>query len=185
MASLLEKTEELCSTSSPTSVTVRQIAKAAGVNHGLVHHYFKSKRALIAATMAAVEVQQLGAVEKCHDDVNAIETFFDNICDRPTYPALLNWMLVEGLSPEELHIEFPLCEHLTKRISRHRGASDARLATMALLSFVAGWATDQEFTARAAGVTATERSRSQEWGRRQAVLLAFGTSIDDSAIAAT
>lgn len=49
-----------------TRVTVRQIAKQAGVNHGLVHTYFGSKRALLGAALdhvlrrASVEVDDLG-----------------------------------------------------------------------------------------------------------------------------
>ena len=36
----------------PTEVTTKQIALAAGVNHGQIHHYFGSKHGLIAATIA-------------------------------------------------------------------------------------------------------------------------------------
>ena len=43
---------ELLESAPPTEVTGRQIAEAAGVNHGQIHHYFGSKDGLIAATIA-------------------------------------------------------------------------------------------------------------------------------------
>ncbi len=49
-----------------TGITVRQIAKEAGVNHGLVHTYFGSKQALLGAALddvlqrAAADVDESG-----------------------------------------------------------------------------------------------------------------------------
>lgn len=53
VAALVAATTRLLITDG-TRITVRQIAKEAGVNHGLVHTYFGSKRALLAAALADV-----------------------------------------------------------------------------------------------------------------------------------
>jgi AcrR family transcriptional regulator len=178
VAALIEATEALCGVRPPGSITVRQIAQTAGVNHGLVHHYFDSKTALVAATMAAVEVHVLELVAEVDDPLDSVGTFFDVVCDRPTYPRLLSWMLLEGVDPDEFDVDFALIEHLTEKIGSGTGSTDARLRTMALLAFVSGWAANQDFLALAAAITPTERKRSRAWGRGRAIDIAFGTITD-------
>jgi len=50
-ASLIAAASELFAARDTSSVSVREIAEAAGVNHGLVHHYFGSKQGLIDAVL--------------------------------------------------------------------------------------------------------------------------------------
>ena len=51
MDALIEATIELLGERSPTDVPVKAIAAHAGVNHGLVHHYFGSKDELVRAAI--------------------------------------------------------------------------------------------------------------------------------------
>ena len=48
---LIAATAALLADAPPTEVTSKQIAEAAGVNHGQIHHYFGSKDGLVAATI--------------------------------------------------------------------------------------------------------------------------------------
>lgn len=48
---LITATAELLGEIGPRSLSVRAIAERAGVNHGLVHHYFGGKDALLQAAM--------------------------------------------------------------------------------------------------------------------------------------
>jgi len=48
---LIAATAELLGEIGPRTVSVRAIAERAGVNHGLVHHYFGGKDALLQAAM--------------------------------------------------------------------------------------------------------------------------------------
>ena len=50
-AALIDAAAEVLAAEGPRSASVREIARRAGVNHGQVHHYFGSKRALLAAAM--------------------------------------------------------------------------------------------------------------------------------------
>jgi len=50
-AALVAAAAELLATEGPRRAGIREIAKRAGVNHGQVHHYFGSKRALLQAAM--------------------------------------------------------------------------------------------------------------------------------------
>ena len=64
-AALLDAAAELFAEKGPGAVSVRQIAAAAGVNHGLVHHYFGSKQELLREVVrtraAAVMAEALAA----------------------------------------------------------------------------------------------------------------------------
>lgn len=53
-AMLLDATATLLAERGPGSVSVRDIAEQAGVNKGLVHHYFGGKRGLIEAAVRAL-----------------------------------------------------------------------------------------------------------------------------------
>lgn len=48
---LIRATAELLGEVGPNSLSIRAIAERAGVNHGLVHHYFGGKDALLHAAM--------------------------------------------------------------------------------------------------------------------------------------
>ena len=48
---LIEATADLLGEVGPKSISVRQIADRAGVNHGQIHHYFQGKRGLLEATL--------------------------------------------------------------------------------------------------------------------------------------
>ncbi|WP_131725063.1 helix-turn-helix domain-containing protein, partial [Mycobacteroides abscessus] len=60
----------------PAATSIREVATRAGVNHGLVHRHFGSKRQLLAATLqhladTAAAVREAGAaieeLEAAHD----------------------------------------------------------------------------------------------------------------------
>ena len=168
--------ERLCNEKPPEAVTVRQIAEEAGVHHGLVHHYFASKHALLAATMLRVEQAVLEAVEPVPDHAEAIGAFFDQVAMRPTYPRLLSWIVLEGFDPAGLIESFPVVDHLSVRIASVTGRSTAPLRTQALLTFVAGWATTSDFMADATGLSAREGENSHAYGRSRAIAIALGPS---------
>ena len=53
-AKLIRAACALLSKRGPRALTVREVAQHAGVNHGQVHHYFKSKKGLLTAAMRAL-----------------------------------------------------------------------------------------------------------------------------------
>lgn len=50
--SLIDAALQLMSMRSPRQISGRELAKTAGVNYGLIHHYFGSKDAVFAAAVA-------------------------------------------------------------------------------------------------------------------------------------
>jgi len=53
-AALIAACERPCSSRLPGLVAVRDVAGEARVTTGLVHHYFESKEALVAATLRSL-----------------------------------------------------------------------------------------------------------------------------------
>jgi AcrR family transcriptional regulator len=66
-ASLIAAASELFAARGTASVSVREIADRAGVNHGLIHHYFHSKQGLIDATLEDLGTQAAKALEDAPD----------------------------------------------------------------------------------------------------------------------
>lgn len=50
-SALITAAAEMLSDAGPKAVSVREVARRAGVNHGQVHHYFGGKRGLLVAAM--------------------------------------------------------------------------------------------------------------------------------------
>src|SRR6201997_2508907 len=51
VAAVLEAASELFAERGPAATSIREVAARAGVNHGLLHRHFGSKRQLLAATL--------------------------------------------------------------------------------------------------------------------------------------
>ncbi len=56
-AGLIAAAGELFAARGAAAVSVREIADRAGVNHGLIHHYFHSKQGLVEATLDELAAQ--------------------------------------------------------------------------------------------------------------------------------
>jgi len=104
MAALVEATSELILEQGVT-MSVREIAQRAGVNHGLVHTYFGSKDALVTAAFgsitdrAAAEVDETGfpppdlAFRRGGEVARALARVMLDVGDDPfpTHPILPAW----------------------------------------------------------------------------------------------
>ncbi len=88
----------------PRTVSVRMIAERAGVNHGLVHHYFGGKDALLRAAMTRlVQEHARYAAEKAHGSpVPAAQALVND----PAYlRAIVRSVLDDELSLARIEIE--------------------------------------------------------------------------------
>jgi len=85
-----------------------------------------------------------------------------SLCERPTYPRLLSWFLLEGIDPVQHLKGFPMVAHLVKLIASETDRSSAQLRTQSLLVFAAGWFTTADFMATAAALGQAERVKGDE-----------------------
>jgi AcrR family transcriptional regulator len=138
---LLEAASALLSERNPASVSVREIAKAAGVNHGLVHHYFGGKPQLIVAVLDRRARALADAVSPETDGRMALRSLFLGP-DAQAFARLLAYARVEGwIAAGELE------GWVTRRlleVARADGTATVhearlRLRVAAVLALMLGW----------------------------------------------
>jgi AcrR family transcriptional regulator len=103
---LISASAELFDEGIPALVTVREIAQRANVNQGLVHEYFGSKDALIAATIEDLARQRAEIVADAPDEQTAVVSALRFQQERPAYTRLLAWWLLEGRDIGQLDLHF-------------------------------------------------------------------------------
>ena len=121
-------------------VSIREIAKDAGVNHGLVHRHFGSKDGLLKATLGNLS----RSVDKRLKGVNHDEPLFALLPKifGGTKDVGLHWRVVthallEGMTVAELQDDFPVFERLVQA-SKVAGKSHEEAVGQAALIFATG-----------------------------------------------
>jgi AcrR family transcriptional regulator len=93
---------------SAEAISVRDIASEAGVNHGLIHHYFGSKDGLIRAVAAEISSD----VYKSYSEYPSAATFFQLLRERPALATAVARLCLDGpkdlleqAAPPEYHLD--------------------------------------------------------------------------------
>ena len=127
---LIEAAAELLGEFGPRALTVRMVAERAGVNHGLIHHYFGGKQPLLAAAMRRLvsEHQQLVAERTGDSPIPAPLALGDD----PRYlRAVLRCVLdgEMGLARTEVDAGVSVPRRALDHIAARRGQQPPDLAT--------------------------------------------------------
>ena len=120
-AAVLVAASELFAEKGPAATSIREVAARAGVNHGLLHRHFGSKRQLLAATLqhladSAAELRESGASV---EQLEAVHEFQARVMVRST---------LDGFPVEELQQRFPGMERFLGQV--RGGQSDERTARL-------------------------------------------------------
>jgi AcrR family transcriptional regulator len=167
VAALVSAATELFAARGPDGVSLREIAAHAGLNYGLIHQYVGSKDELLRLVIArststtAARFAQAGGVGE------ALELLQGPVgADRPPYPRLLAWAILQGRDPRELAGPSPalpkLIAMLPERGAHHDLADhdlpgddladDPRLRAAAIAALTLGWSLFGTFVSHAAGL---------------------------------
>jgi TetR/AcrR family transcriptional regulator, repressor for neighboring sulfatase len=134
---LIRATAELLSNVGPNAVSVRAIAERAGVNHGLVHHYFGSKGGLIRAVLEVLASDSDAAIRE-----HGLDAVLDPADDRVRmHVRVLVRVLLDDAVPPDYQAPFPIVDHL-RRLSSEAPSVDeetARYRAMQTAALTAGW----------------------------------------------
>lgn len=107
--------------------SVREIARLAGVNHGLIHHYFGGKSGLRSAVLSRLSGRQAEALDG--ESPGALEgvarAAWRIAGGDPRNLKILARALLDGGLPPELPQEFPVVERLMAAAAE-AGVSDPR-----------------------------------------------------------
>ena len=125
-AALIASAAQLFAERGPKAVSVRDVAKAAGVNHGLVHRHFGSKHGLLKAVMSELTDQIAEAVGEPQPGETLDEFMRSALAvtgDVGLHWRILARALLDGEDPAELQGEFPVVARMLEAARRSAGQS--------------------------------------------------------------
>lgn len=159
---LIAAATELLAERGPKDVSVREIARRAGVNHGLVHHYFGSKAGLVTAVLDDLAQR---TADLATPDAPGPNLAFFAAEGFDLHLRVLARLLLDGAAPPRFQSAFPFVDHLAG-LGRDQYGLDAataqRRATQAV-AMLLGWMMFEPWLISAGGFDAadTERLRAE------------------------
>ena len=150
---LVRAAKELLPDRAPSSVTGRELAKRAGVNYGLIHHYFGGKEAVFREALLELRVEFL-ATHEAHD--------LPDLLSEPENPYLRAVGRAQIDYPNEVGPgeDFPIGDAMVASL-RERLASDddveAKARAIAMLCLQIGYSLYQPMLLDGFGVTKRQR----------------------------
>jgi len=169
---LIAATAELLGEVGPRATSVRDIATRAGVNHGLVHHYFGGKDALLKEAMKKLvhEHHEFASERR----VAGLAPGPLVLVDHPGYLRAVARCVLDGemdLARTELDegVSIPNEALATFTNLRHLGAPTLEMkADLAIAAATEmGWAALEPFLFMVAGVAPNEENEVRELARRR------------------
>jgi AcrR family transcriptional regulator len=114
-AALIASATTLYSEKGPTGSSIRDIAKHARVNHGLVHRHFGSREALMIAVMEGLAFQvnaALGPIQKGETLHDLLPLLLQDQGTIGTHWRILAHSILAGEDPATLQQDFPVFHRL-------------------------------------------------------------------------
>lgn len=130
---MLSAASELFAERGPAATSIREVAAHAGVNHGLLHRHFGSKRQLLAATLQHLadsgdELHKSGAPVAQLEAVHELQA------------RVLVRSVLDGFPVEELQQRFPGMQRFLEQVqSGHTDEGRARLMAAHAMALQFGW----------------------------------------------
>ena len=160
---LVEATADALAAAGPSSVSVRDVARQAGVNHGQVHHYFGGKRGLLEAGMRALAAEHFAhASERAGG--GALPPALQ-LADDPRYWRAICQCVMEGdLDLARIEIEEGISvprralEALSERLSATNDDLDFKAKFAAICALQLGWVALEDFVMLLAAVGESDRA---------------------------
>lgn len=103
VGALVRAARELFAERGPAAVSLRDIAKRAGVSHGLIHHYIGSRDDLLRLVFETSTEHATSEVLQAGDPVAALRNLRSVGGTSSDYTRMLAWAVLEGHDPTEFH----------------------------------------------------------------------------------
>jgi AcrR family transcriptional regulator len=167
---MLDAARDLFATRGFTAVTVRDIARGAGVSHALVHRYLGSKQEIYRAVLERDENVIREAAGDTEDLLEAVHLMFrEGLEHHRAYLRLVAHSALHGLPFSATMGRFPATERLTvlaeKEAAARSGESEdlhARFAVAATVALFLGWASTADWVLPAAGLEAMDEETAAD-----------------------
>jgi AcrR family transcriptional regulator len=166
-SALVSAAAELLSEAGPSSISVRDVARRAGVNHGQVHHYFGGKRGLLVAAMRQLAEGHWNAMNARSEGLPVPPLFA--LAEDPGYWRAVCQVVMEGdleLARIEVDEDLTVPRRALRALMEHYEIPDddldfkARFAAVAALQM--GWVALEEFIMLIADVKDADRHQVRE-----------------------
>lgn len=161
-SALLSAANELFGLKGPDSVSVRDVASHAGVNHALLHRHFGSKERLLNEVLLDHAVVFRAAVSSAESAAQAALKMSAIAADRPAFTKILAQLLISGHSPADFSLEDGGISRLTRRHATEtagdRTADTAQLEVAIAMALLFGWALFSPFLLHATGYNGSDES---------------------------
>lgn len=147
---LVSAAAELFDEVGPNAVSVRAIAERAGVNHGLVHHYFGSKAGLVQVVLERLAEGSAAAIRE--RGVDAVIGSDDDRVRR--HVRVLTRVVLDGAAPEGFQAQFPIVAYLSGLGRETLGLDDqtAALRASQAVALMVGWLVLEPWLLASAGL---------------------------------
>jgi AcrR family transcriptional regulator len=179
MAAVLDAAMTLFATRGPASVSVRDIAAAAGVNHALIHRHFGSKQEVLRAVLERAVNEMAATINEIADSRVSLERRFKVVAEHEAYWRALARAILDGENPRTLQHDFPnvrrMIELLRAEQQRPRAQQDqvpalppldARVVVGTISALILGWLVFEPFL-----LVATELDQQDPQKVREHVVL--------------
>ncbi|MBT6143611.1 TetR family transcriptional regulator [bacterium] len=159
---LIDATACVLAESGPSAVSVREVARTAGVNHGQIHHYFGGKRGLLKAAMHRLASEHL-AHATADSKGSPIPRALQLAEDRHYWQAVCRCVMEGDLELAGLEVAegISVPRRALESLRTHLEISEADLDFKASFAAVAalqlGWVALEDFIMLIADVDASER----------------------------
>lgn len=155
---ILQVTEKLLAKHSPTEISLRQIAKAANINHSLIHRYFGTKENVILAVHERI-ISKLGEQFSVIDSLDGnVEMLFKISEQNPSRRILLARAMLDGADPHLIRHHFPTVQKLIELLKKKKGEAaepseyDAETLAAFFAGAVMGWFLYEPFLLASTGL---------------------------------
>jgi len=156
---VVEAATEMFSRYGYGTVSLRQVAAAAGVNPGLVHRYIGSKDDVLRAVFAKFAYE----LEEGPDAVTGPPLSPGTERLVHTQQRIVAHLTLEGYDISRFQTQSPVVDMILDAIRGHRPVEDreARIRTLQILALGLGWRLFESFLVSATGLDAADRDDIQ------------------------
>jgi AcrR family transcriptional regulator len=147
MSSLLDAARDLFALRGPDSVSVRDVADRAHVNHALIYRHFGTKEGLLKAVLEREALAFSAAIGNSEDPIESVNSLFKENERREPFMRIMAFSLLSGSPVADLYSEKGALGHLLAQVRaastetpQTRGATvDPRVSVAAVSAFMKGW----------------------------------------------
>jgi len=165
MNAVLDAATALFSKYGPGSVSVRDIARLARINHALLHRHFGSKRALLDAVLER-SVQELSKIAaEIVDARSGARQLFLSTTIQGAYRRILARSMLDGVDIQRILSGFPIMERLIKVLESKQIYSsplEIRVRVACVTALVTGWSMFEPLFLRATGLEQQNKAAIHE-----------------------